>query len=78
MIVDDVVMGGRSSGTFELNSKGFGVFKGKVSLENNGGFSSLRYQSKRISINKHTNIVIKLRGDGKAYQFRIKSKCSTI
>ncbi len=31
-IVDDVVMGGRSSGTFHLNKEGNGVFKGRVSL----------------------------------------------
>lgn len=41
-IVDDVVMGGRSSGTFTLNEDGHGVFAGNVSLENNGGFSSVR------------------------------------
>ena len=73
-IVDDIVMGGKSSSTFNLNSEGFGVFKGRISLQNNGGFSSLRYQFKRININKqHTNVIIKLRGDGKTYQFRIKS-----
>ena len=43
-VVDDVVMGGRSNGNFELNKNGYGVFSGNVSLENNGGFSSLRYR----------------------------------
>ena len=42
-IVDDVVMGGRSNGTFSLSNEGKGVFKGKVSLENNGGFSMVQY-----------------------------------
>ena len=37
-------MGGRSDGNFNLNKEGFAVFHGEVSLENNGGFSSLRYQ----------------------------------
>lgn len=72
-IVDDRVMGGKSSGTFKIDTEGSGVFKGHVSLENNGGFSSLRYQFSRTNINKHTKIIMKLRGDGKAYQFRIKS-----
>ena len=72
-IVDDVVMGGKSSGSFNLNPEGFGVFEGSISLKNNGGFSSLRYRFKRLSINEHTSIHIKLRGDGKTYQFRIKS-----
>ena len=41
-VVDDVVMGGRSSGSFELSPDGHGVFKVNVSLENNGGFCSIR------------------------------------
>mgnify|MGYP001794145454 CR=1 FL=1 len=42
-IVDDVVMGGRSAGHFKINREGHGEFYGTVSLENNGGFSSVRY-----------------------------------
>ncbi len=72
-IVDDVVMGGKSSGTFKLNSDGFGVFEGSISLDNNGGFSSVRYRSEKIIIKEYTKIIIKLRGDGEEYQFRIKS-----
>ena len=73
IIVDDVVMGGESSGSFKLNPDGFGVFEGSISLDNNGGFSSLRYRSKKILIKENTKVIIKLRGDGKKYQFRIKS-----
>lgn len=73
IIVDDVVMGGRSSGTFKLNEDGHGVFEGKVSLENNGGFSSLRYSFDKQEVGGYSKVVIKLRGDGKNYQFRIKS-----
>lgn len=72
-IVDDVVMGGRSNGNFELNKDGHGVFSGKVSLENNGGFSSLRYITETIDIARNTKVCIKLKGDGKNYQFRIKA-----
>ncbi|WP_034057937.1 CIA30 family protein [Lacinutrix jangbogonensis] len=71
-IVDDVVMGGRSSGNFALNKDGHGKFSGKVSIENNGGFSSLRYDMDAIDVSNHTKVSIKLKGDGKAYQFRIK------
>lgn len=73
IIVDDVVMGGESSSTFNLDATGFGVFEGKISLENNGGFSSVRYRFQKIMIKEYTSIVIKLRADGKNYQFRIKS-----
>jgi NADH dehydrogenase [ubiquinone] 1 alpha subcomplex assembly factor 1 len=72
-IVDDVVMGGRSSSDFALNSDGFGLFKGEVSLENNGGFSSLRCDLNRIAVGNYTKIQIRLKGDGKKYQLRIKS-----
>lgn len=73
VVVDDVVMGGVSSGSFALHEDGFGVFKGHISLDNNGGFSSLRYRFKKIEIKDNTQVVIKLKGDGKNYQFRIKS-----
>ena len=66
-------MGGRSNGNFELNKDGHGVFSGKVSLENNGGFSSLRYITETIDIARNTKVCIKLKGDGKNYQFRIKA-----
>ena len=72
-VVDDVVMGGVSSGNFTINEEGFGVFAGKVSLENNGGFSSVRYQFDKLPVKSHTTIRIRLRGDGKKYQFRVKA-----
>ena len=72
-VVDDVVMGGNSSGTFNSDRDGFGVFEGKISLENNGGFSSVRYRFSKINVKEYTKIRVKLKGDGKEYQFRIKS-----
>ena len=73
IVIDDVVMGGKSSGSFKLNSDGYGVFLGDISLENNGGFSSVRYRFEKILINKSTKISVRIKGDGKKYQFRIKS-----
>ena len=73
VILVDGVMGGRSSGTFELNDDGFGVFEGSISLENNGGFSSLRYKFPKTATKEFTKMVVKLKGDGKNYQFRIKA-----
>ncbi|WP_367889209.1 CIA30 family protein [Polaribacter filamentus] len=46
---------------------------GDISLENNGGFSSVRYRFEKILINKSTKISVRIKGDGKKYQFRIKS-----
>ena len=73
-ITDDVVMGGRSNGNFQLNAEGYGVFSGKVSLENNGGFSSVRYYFPPKETTSFSKFVIRLKGDGKQYQFRVKAK----
>lgn len=77
VVIDDVVMGGRSNGSFSLNAEGHGVFEGAVSLENNGGFSSLRYQFEKKPISKFTKICIRLKGDGKKYQLRLKPDTTT-
>ena len=72
IIIDDIVMGGKSSGRFSLNDDGFGVFEGTVSLENNGGFSSVHYGFETIELKEKTKAVFKIKGDGKDYQFRLK------
>ena len=71
-IVDDNVMGGRSSSTITLSEDGFGVFSGVVSLENNGGFSSVRYVFNPLKVTDQNKIYLKIKGDGKDYQLRIK------
>jgi hypothetical protein len=75
-IIDDGVMGGISSGNFKIDSDGNGVFYGTVSLENNGGFSSVRHQMNKTKIKEFSKFVIRLKGDGKDYQFRIKDQVS--
>ena len=72
-VVDDVVMGGRSQGDLYINEAGHGVFSGKVSLENNGGFSSVRYNFNEKDVSGFDKVTIRLKGDGKCYQFRVKS-----
>lgn len=76
VIIDDVVMGGLSNGSFSLDDEGNGVFCGKVSTENNGGFSSVRYQFDKINTDPDAKISMKIKGDGKEYQIRIKDKSS--
>mgnify|MGYP006196784197 FL=1 len=71
-IIDDVVMGGISDGKFKIDENGNGVFFGNVSTENNGGFSSVRYQMNTKDISGFSKVNIRLKGDGKNYQFRIK------
>lgn len=73
-IVDDVVMGGRSNGNLKINKEGNGVFYGSVSTENYGGFSSVRYSCEPLDVTNYTKAIIYLKGDGKPYQFRVKSE----
>ncbi|WP_298546297.1 CIA30 family protein [uncultured Aquimarina sp.] len=75
-VVDDGVMGGISQGKFEINKEGNAVFKGNVSLENNGGFSSVRYRFNSKKVKEFTKVLIRLKGDQKKYQFRIKTNSS--
>jgi hypothetical protein len=73
-VVDDGVMGGRSQGVFFINEDGNAVFTGNVSLDNYGGFSSVRHSFKEKDISTYTKVVLRVKGDGKKYQFRIKEK----
>jgi len=76
-IIDDGVMGGLSQGSFLIDAAGNGVFQGDVSLENNGGFSSVRHQFEKIKVSQNSKVLIRLQGDGKSYQFRVKDKSNT-
>ena len=79
-IVDDRVMGGISKGRFTINESNNGVFYGEVSTDNNGGFSSVRtteFNSNSFKQKKNkTRSISRLKGDGKNYQFRVKSSNS--
>ena len=72
-VVDDIVMGGRSNGQLSLNFDGNGVFKGNVSIENNGGFSSIQLNLDGVKTVKNQVIELQLKGDGSLFQFRIKA-----
>ena len=75
-VQDDVVMGGVSSGSFFINEAGNGVFFGNVSLENNGGFSSIQHDIELVNVADYSSAMIRLKGDGKRYQLRVKSSRS--
>jgi len=76
-IIDDVVMGGISNGKFKIDENGNGVFFGNVSTENYGGFSSVRYEMNKRDIRNFSKVSIRLKGDGKNYQFRIKDNINS-
>jgi hypothetical protein len=73
IVVNDGVMGGLSQGRFYLNHEQKGIFEGHVSLENNGGFSMVRHRFTEKSVGDYSMIRLKVKGDGKRYQFRVKT-----
>ncbi len=73
-VVNDGVMGGLSRGRFEVIDDGIAVFSGHVSLANNGGFSLVQHRLAPTSLSEHQRFVIRLRGDGKRYQFRVRAQ----
>ncbi|WP_339657245.1 CIA30 family protein [uncultured Maribacter sp.] len=72
-IVNDEVMGGMSMSIIQINPEGNGVFSGHVSLDNNGGFCLVRHDLERIKVEGYSSFEIRMKGDGKKYQFRCKS-----
>src|SRR6056297_2085433 len=69
--VNDGVMGGRSDGRFKINEDNNMEFFGTLSLENNGGFASVRSREAKLGLEKDDAIVIRVRGDGRNYNFRL-------
>ena len=71
--INDDVMGGISQGRIELSPEGIALFSGQLALENNGGFASIRRRSDNYNLNACTGVMIKVKGDGRTYQFRVKT-----
>lgn len=70
--VNDGVMGGRSRGALTVED-GTLNFSGTLSLENNGGFSSIRTVDYAVDLSDVTAVVLRVRGDGRRYQLRLAS-----
>lgn len=72
-IVDDGVMGGLSQGKREIGKDGILRFFGTLSLENNGGFSSLRTGNVKLDLSGAEGVVLRVKGDGRTYQLRFST-----
>jgi len=69
--VNDGVMGGVSEGKLKITDKKTLEFYGTLSLENNGGFASLRTKAKKLGLQKGDTVVAKIRGDGREYTLNL-------
>jgi len=69
--VNDGVMGGVSDGRFTITDRQTLEFYGTLSLENNGGFASVRSRPRTLGLRAGDTIVARLRGDGREYQLNL-------
>ena len=69
--VNDGVMGGVSEGKFKITDKKTLEFFGTLSLENNGGFASVRTKAKKLGLEKGDVLLVRVRGDGREYSMNL-------
>lgn len=74
--VNDGVMGGVSDGRFRITPAGTLEFVGTLSLENNGGFASVRTRPADFGLRAGDRLVVRVRGDGREYTLNVTTKGS--
>jgi uncharacterized surface protein with fasciclin (FAS1) repeats len=72
--VNDTVMGGRSKGGFELTDGDTLLFSGRLSLENNGGFTSIRSKPADLGLDGFDTLTVRLKGDGRTYSMDLRTR----
>ena len=72
--VNDGVMGGVSEGRFKITADKTMEFSGRLSLENNGGFSSVRTKLSNLTIQGGDTLVVRVKGDGREYLLNIYTR----
>ena len=70
---NDTVMGGRSVSSLRFNESETLVFEGTVSLENGGGFASVKFRIDPIDLAKYESLRVRVRGDSNIYQVRLRT-----
>jgi NADH dehydrogenase [ubiquinone] 1 alpha subcomplex assembly factor 1 len=70
-VVNDGVMGGVSDGRFRMTDRQTLEFSGTLSLENNGGFASVRSRPRTLGLQMGDSLLARLRGDGREYQLNL-------
>jgi len=71
--IDDSVMGGVSHSRLRHDAAGHAVFEGVVSLENSGGFASVRSRPLDLGVSRAANYTLEVRGDGKRYKLSVRA-----
>lgn len=73
--LDDVVMGGVSASSLQIQEEG-ALFTGYVSTANSGGFASVRSRNfdPPLNLANHVGIELYVKGDGQRYKFFIRDE----
>lgn len=71
--VNDNVMGGVSDGRVWTTDRGTLKFFGSISLENSGGFASIRSRRDDVDLSSFDGLLIRVRADGKRYDLNLKT-----
>jgi NADH dehydrogenase [ubiquinone] 1 alpha subcomplex assembly factor 1 len=71
-VINDGVMGGKSQSALRARPAG-AAFYGTVSADNGGGFASIRSLVEEPLTDGLQAVSLRIRGDGKRYQFRIRT-----
>lgn len=70
-IVNDGVMGGLSRSAFQISDDQTLLFGGDLSLDNNGGFASVRARGANLALQAGEYVILRVRGDGREYNFNL-------
>lgn len=69
--INDNVMGGVSDGKFKITPEKTLLFYGNLSLDNNGGFASVRSLPAKLGLKRTDSISFKAKGDGREYTINL-------
>ncbi len=69
--LNDGVMGGVSDGRWRITTDKTLLFSGTLSLQNNGGFASVRSQPRDLGLAEGDSLVVRVRGDGREYSVNL-------
>jgi uncharacterized surface protein with fasciclin (FAS1) repeats len=71
--VNDGVMGGVSEGSFRITENKTLEFFGTLSLENNGGFTSIRSRPADMQLDGYDTLAVRVKGDGRPYNLNLRT-----